>query len=76
MNIWTCDFPNCNSSCTGVGGVVGLRAIGWVVVFYEDRTIKIRCPVHTSLSLKSLDDHARAIQEVLYSPTDKKILSK
>lgn len=29
MNLWECDFPGCKSKSVGVGGAIGLRAIGW-----------------------------------------------
>ena len=32
MNKWSCDFPGCRNSCVGVGGAIGLRAIGWYFV--------------------------------------------
>lgn len=32
MNKWECQGPDCTNSIVGVGGAMGLRAIGWYVV--------------------------------------------
>ncbi len=32
MNAWTCNAHGCRSIAIGVGGAVGLRAIGWYFV--------------------------------------------
>lgn len=29
MNRWKCQAAGCQSVCMGVGGAVGLRALGW-----------------------------------------------
>ena len=29
MKEWQCDSPGCKYKCIGLGGAIGLRAIGW-----------------------------------------------
>ena len=42
MNIWNCDHPGCTAEARGVGGAIGLRAIGW----YFRRGPVLFCPRH------------------------------
>ncbi len=42
LNQWYCDQAGCRSSAVGVGGALGLRAVGW---FFALGPI-IRCPNH------------------------------
>lgn len=42
MNLWNCQHAGCDRTCCGVGGAVGLRAIGW----YFKRGPIIFCPEH------------------------------
>ena len=42
MNRWDCDVRGCNSSAVGMGGAIGLRAIGWYFVPGGP----LRCPSH------------------------------
>ena len=42
MNLWECEAPGCESRAVGVGGAIGLRAIGW----YFEAGPKLLCPVH------------------------------
>ena len=42
MNRWDCQEPGCENSCAGMGGAVGLRAIGW----YFEPGPRIFCPFH------------------------------
>ena len=42
MNKWECQHKGCRNSCVGVGGAIGLRAIGW----YFELGPVILCPAH------------------------------
>lgn len=42
MNLWECDHSGCTLTCVGVGGAVGLRAIGW---WFEPGP-RLLCPQH------------------------------
>lgn len=42
MNKWECGTPDCNSVAVGVGGALGLRAIGW----WFEKGAKPLCPGH------------------------------
>lgn len=42
LNKWECSHPGCTSTAVGVGGALGLRAIGWYFVAGPI----IRCPSH------------------------------
>lgn len=42
MNRWECQFANCSRTVVGVGGAVGLRAIGW----WFKPGPEIFCPAH------------------------------
>ena len=42
MNRWRCDVHGCESTAVGVGGAIGLRAIGW----YFRRGPVTLCPEH------------------------------
>ncbi len=48
MNKWECEHPGCKRSCIGIGGAVGLIAIGWY--FKPGKGIalsaQIYCPEH------------------------------
>jgi hypothetical protein len=52
MNRWECDAAeqgidkNCSCNAVGVGGAVGLRAIGWYVKFQPRLAPIILCPAH------------------------------
>lgn len=40
MNRWQCDKPGCRVEAVGVGGSIGLRAIGW---YYHQEAEGIEC---------------------------------
>lgn len=42
LDQWDCEHPGCESSAVGVGGALGLRAIGW---YFVPGPI-IFCPLH------------------------------
>jgi hypothetical protein len=42
MNRWQCDHPGCDRECVGVGGAIGLRAIGWWFTYAGP----VYCPQH------------------------------
>ncbi len=42
MNAWKCERDGCDAVAVGIGGAVGLRAIGW---YFEPRH-GLFCPVH------------------------------
>lgn len=42
MNRWGCDRHGCTSTAVGVGGAIGLRAIGW---FFAPGP-QVFCPLH------------------------------
>ncbi len=42
LNKWECSHPGCTSTAVGVGGALGLRAIGW---YFVPGPIT-RCPNH------------------------------
>lgn len=42
MNLWECQQPHCLNKVVGIGGAIGLRAIGW---YFEKGPI-IYCPGH------------------------------
>lgn len=44
MNLWECEHPGCKSTAVGVGGAVGLLAIGWY--FRRGIPSKLFCPIH------------------------------
>jgi len=62
MNLWECDHPGCKCTAVGVGGAIGLRAIGW----YFKRGPIIRCPNHRPDKLiKAAIEEADSIQLML-----------
>ncbi len=42
LNKWDCHYPGCGSTAVGVGGALGLRAIGW----YFTPGPTLYCPLH------------------------------
>lgn len=52
MNLWNCQADGCKSTAVGVGGAVGLRAVGWW--FRTGPTIF--CPAHRP---DGIDGHGR-----------------
>lgn len=49
MNKWECEYPECTATAVGVGGAVGLRAIGWYFKRGDGVSLKgpdIYCPFH------------------------------
>jgi len=42
MNLWECEHPGCKATASGIGGAIGLRAIGW----YFQRGPRLLCPHH------------------------------
>ena len=42
MNCWECQHKGCGRTVVGVGGAIGLRAIGW----YYQQGPTILCPEH------------------------------
>lgn len=42
MNLWECDEPGCTAKAVGMGGAIGLRAIGW---FFQ-KGPRLFCPIH------------------------------
>jgi hypothetical protein len=51
MNVWRCDALTCGRECVGVGGAVGLRAIGWYFTYGGP----IFCPAHRPDPVKCLE---------------------
>jgi len=43
MNLWECSEPGCKNTAHGVGGALGLRAVGWHFTIGG----RLLCPVHT-----------------------------
>ena len=61
MNVWECDAKDCDSKCIGVGGAIGLRAIGWYFVpGWRDNCF---CPRHRPDKIPCDDQ---------YTPEDKR----
>jgi hypothetical protein len=51
MNEWQCGFPGCKMLAHGVGGAIGLRAIGWEFIPGTLRPLRAGipiCPYHRS----------------------------
>lgn len=48
VNKWNCAHPGCTYHCVGMGGAVGLRAIGWFVAIRAEtrQPPLILCPAH------------------------------
>lgn len=79
MNVWECGFDGCKRAVSGVGGCVGLRAIGWEVIFHPPGSPRIRCPEHyasdadkvpTVMKRHMAEIEAVKIQEHLYLESD------
>lgn len=67
MNIWECLFPECGLTVAGLGGAIGLRAIGW---YYRKGAgfsgPTIMCPRHRAdMDLSEAEDNAKAIQRTI-----------
>ncbi len=43
MNLWECDTRGCPSTAVGIGGALGLRAIGWAVTV-GGKDPRLQCP--------------------------------
>lgn len=54
MNRWECGHPDCTSTAVGVGGAVGLLAIGWEFKPRHGLAGELRCPAH-----RRMEDSAR-----------------
>ena len=52
MNKWECEHPGCTSAAVGVGGAVGLRAIGW----WFELGPTLFCPVHRPTPILCRDE--------------------
>lgn len=65
MNQWNCDFEGCNSVAVGVGGAIGLRAIGWWFERGRIRSGRLFCPTHrpdpTTCTEDSRDDEGNYV---------------
>lgn len=46
MNLWECDERGCKITATGMGGAIGLRAIGWQAEINPGAMMTLRCPGH------------------------------
>lgn len=69
MNRWECEHPGCNSRADGVGGAVGLRAVGWFVEV--GRNFRLLCPWHWPEDMKKLqpyDVQAHTLQRLMREP--------
>jgi hypothetical protein len=53
MNIWECAHPGCPTKAVGMGGAIGLRAIGWHFKIGD----KIFCPIHRPDATAPSQDH-------------------
>lgn len=72
MNLWQCD-AGCDREAVGVGGAVGLRAIGWQVIFTSDgRGPLLRCPAHWDPA--QAQRQAGELQAAIYSAEDRQVL--
>lgn len=59
MNEWKCDETGCTRKVQGVGGGVGLRAIGWWFQRgFGGRGPTILCPEHRPDGIPCEDDYA------------------
>ena len=66
MNAWRCEHPGCTNSCVGLGGAIGLRAIGWY--FYPVKSLgepfQLFCPIHRPEELQAfIDSEVNILQE-------------
>lgn len=83
MNLWSCANPACNRTVVGLGGAIGLRAIGWQVSFGGSHP-QIYCPEHRLDPMSCINTNrmpctictaektASAIQETIYTEADRK----
>lgn len=67
MNEWQCDEGGCMSKAVGVGGAIGLRAIGWYFKRgqHDKHGPVILCPLHRAdgRPIHAAEVFARRIQE-------------
>jgi hypothetical protein len=54
VNKWDCDAPGCDYSVCGLGGAIGLRAIGWY--FMPGYGPRLYCPRHRHLAEEPMID--------------------
>jgi len=70
MNVWQCDHEGCESTCVGIGGAVGLVAIGW---YFKKGNMRrgvgehpiTLCPIHHPEGYEIADRTQEYIQELL-----------
>lgn len=55
MNKWECDVLNCTNTAVGVGGAIGLLAIGWSFV-RGGAAGSLLCPAHRPDPIPCTDD--------------------
>lgn len=67
MNVWQCD-AYCDREAMGVGGAVGLRAVGWQVTFTSNGPL-LRCPAHWDPA--QARRQAGELQATIYSAEDR-----
>lgn len=73
MNIWDCQHPGCSRVAYGVGGAVGLRAIGW---YFKIGPV-ILCPQHHPAGPAAAEVMANAAQAMLVeSPAEIETLAR
>lgn len=87
MNRWDCDHQDCDRFVVGVGGAVGLRAIGW----YFEIGGPVLCPPHrpdpvpcddkyspenhgTPCAVCAAEHQAQPIQEKIMTDQDRRLL--
>jgi len=58
MNEWQCDYAGCRNKVVGLGGAIGLRAIGW----YFAPGPSLRCPLHRPDPAPCTDEATEAEQ--------------
>ena|ERR1700760_3915739 len=61
MNIWECHHPDCTNRVVGVGGAIGLRAIGW----YFELGPVLYCPNHYPQGHRESEISAYKAQSVI-----------
>lgn len=52
MNVWECERPGCKTKALGIGGAIGLRAIGW---YFMPGPV-IYCPHHRPDGIQCVTD--------------------
>ena len=67
MNLWECGHKGCKHTAVGVGGAVGLRAIGWYIKFTAavDGSMLgpgVLCPLHSLETVACMRDHSKGAQ--------------